>query len=152
MINNKLYQTKRPIFCSMDNIFYEETEITLNVDANFIIKDKKQSEIDKITAKVHSLSQSRMRISFDNNNFLFNLFELIDNKELFLLCSLSFKNREFLFCTTPILINLLDIYKKEITALVTLRLSNKPTTKNNIVDLLTYTFMENVIIENNLVE
>ena len=128
----------------MDKFFYEETEFKIDKKAIFIIKDKEQNQIDKITANICSLNQTTMKINFENNNFLFTLFNLIDNKDLFLLCKLSLEEREFVFCATPILINLIDINRKEILVDAKLRFSNKPTTRNNIIDLLTLILMKEI--------
>ena len=126
----------------MNKIFYEETEIKIDTAATFIIKDKNQNQIDKITANIYSITQTKIKVNFENNNFLFNLFNLIDNKDLLLLCKLSFEGKEFIFCTTPIVINLVDINRKEFLVDLILKLSDKPTTKNNIVDFLTLIFMK----------
>ena len=144
IINDKLYHSNRPILRFMDNFYYEETQFKIDTNATFIIKDKNQNKINETTASIYSINQTKVKINFANNDFLINLFYLIDNKDLFLLCKLLFEEKEFLFCATPTVINLVDINRKEILVDATLKLSNKPTTRNNIVNLLTLIFMKDI--------
>jgi hypothetical protein len=117
---------------------------SLNIPGKIYLEKKNKNSEQEI--HVVNISYNGLQVVFSDNEFLFDFFESLDDREILIKTSFEFQGRHYLFLHEIFWVRLYSIAERNFYILTTLKFRDKEKYENELLDLIYILDMQDAYI------